>query len=211
VTRAAVLLALLGALLALGACAGDEDEPARPAARPDPARELVAALREGGHVLLLRHASTGTQTDLGPESLRSCEQQRNLSAEGRDEAATLGEAVRRVRVPVRDVRASPFCRTRETARLAFGRVTLDRRLSQLASDDPEGGADARRVRALRRLLATPPPPGTNTVLVTHTPNIGAATGLSLLVAEAAVFRPGRDGPIGRLTIEDWQRLAGEPA
>jgi phosphohistidine phosphatase SixA len=195
--------------LALGACGGEDDPPPRPAAPPDPARALVDALRGGGHVLLMRHTRTGTQTDMGPESLESCAQQRNLSADGRADARAIGAAVRRLRVPVGDVRSSPFCRTRDTARLAFGRVTLDPRLSQLASDDPEGGADARRVRALRRLLTSPPAQeGTNTVLVTHTPNAGAATGLSLLEGEVVAFRPGRDGPVGRLEVDDWRRLGG---
>ncbi len=83
---------MLGACLALGAC-GEEDEPARPAARPDPARELVTALRRGGHVLLLRHTRTGT--DMGPESLESCDKQRNLSADGREDARAMGAAARR--------------------------------------------------------------------------------------------------------------------
>ncbi len=200
------LLALLAAGLLSGGC-GEEDEPARPAARPDPARELVAALRGGGHVLLMRHTRTGTETDMGPESLESCEQQRNLSADGREDARAVGAAVRRLGVPIGEVRSSPFCRTRDTARLAFGRVTLDRRLTQLATDDPQSGPAARRVRALRRLLATAPDAGTNTVLVTHTPNVGAATGLSLLEGETVVFRPGREGPVGRLEVEAWQRLA----
>jgi phosphohistidine phosphatase SixA len=201
------LAAVLLACALLAGC-GEDDEPARQAPRPDPARELATALRGGGHVLLMRHTRTGTQTGLGPESLESCDQQRNLSAEGREDARAVGAAVRRLRVPIGDVRSSPFCRTRDTARLAFGRVALDRRLTQLASDDPEGGADARRVRALRRLLATAPPAGTNTVLVTHTPNVGAATGLSLLEGETAVFRAGRRGPVGRLEVDDWRRLGG---
>ena len=46
-----------------------------------------------------------------------------------------------------------------------------------------------RAAALRRLLATPPAPGTNIVLVGHLFNIQAAAGIGLAEGEAAIFRP----------------------
>jgi hypothetical protein len=46
-----------------------------------------------------------------------------------------------------------------------------------------------RVAALRRLLATPPKPGTNTVLVGHLFNIQAAADIGLAEGEAAIFSP----------------------
>ena len=55
-----------------------------------------AALRAGGHVALIRHAST----DAGPGDppgykLGDCATQRNLSAAGREESRRLGERFRR--------------------------------------------------------------------------------------------------------------------
>jgi len=200
--RGAAWLAALA--LALAGCGGDDD--ADPAHERD--RALVEALRGGGLVLVLRHATTEKRTD-EQESLRSCLLQRNLSAEGRDQARALGEAMRALRIPIGDVRTSPLCRTRDTARLAFGRAAIDR---VLISPGVIGTIDDddRRTRALRRLADTPPGSGTTTILVTHTSNIGAAFDLSVSEGELAVFRP-RPGPrgaalVGRVKAEDWARL-----
>jgi hypothetical protein len=63
---------------------------------------------------------------------------------------------------------------------------------------------------LRRLLATRPPAGQNTVLVSHGFNLQGATGLSVEEGESAVFTPGDAGGSGlvaRITVEKWQTLA----
>ena len=54
--------------------------------------------------------------------LRDCARQRNLNAEGRRQARAIGTALRRLDIPVGEVVTSPYCRTRDTARLAFGRL-----------------------------------------------------------------------------------------
>src|SRR4051795_822098 len=89
------------------------------AAQPD--ATLVQRLREGGYVLYMRHASTDfSQNDSKMTSYEDCANQRNLTDKGRAEARSVAEQVKRLRVPVGKVLASPFCRTMETARLAFG-------------------------------------------------------------------------------------------
>src|SRR3954464_2544153 len=85
---------------------------------------LVSALRQGGFVLYLRHASTGFgQNDEGMTDFANCASQRNLTDAGRAEARAIGAALRELRIPVGPVVASPFCRTMETARLVFGDAT----------------------------------------------------------------------------------------
>lgn len=174
------------ALLALG-CGGDDG--------------LAGELRDGGLVLVLRH--TATETREGPESLRSCSQQRNLSAEGRRQARDIGSAMRALEIPVGDVRASGMCRARDTAELAFGRATIDRRL---LSPGVVGTIedDERRARALREMVEAPVPPGTNTVLVTHTGNIGAGLGESTVEGEMLAYDRGR--LVGRVKADEWGGL-----
>ena len=189
---------LLAALALLAGC-GDDDTAAPPA--PDP---LVRTLREGGHVLVMRHAKTESTTDR-QEFLRSCELQRNLSEEGRAQARELGEAIRALRIPIGEVRSSPMCRTRDTARLAFGDVTLDRDLVSPGVIGTEAG-DERRAQAMRAMVEEVPPAGENTVLVTHTGNIGAALAEGT-VAEGEVLVYGEGAElVDRVPPERWAEL-----
>src|SRR5512143_2013384 len=110
------LLALVSAVSGIAAFAQTADgELAGPA--------LLAALRSGGYILYFRHASTDFgQSDEQMTGYEDCAKQRNLTDAGRAEARAIGEALRDLRIPIGDVRASPFCRTMETARLMFGRA-----------------------------------------------------------------------------------------
>jgi phosphohistidine phosphatase SixA len=195
IARIAVL-----AVLALMAGCGD-DEPAQ-----DP---LVRTLQEGGNVLVFRHAITEQTTDR-QEFLRSCELQRNLSAEGREQARAIGEAMRELRIPIGDVRASPMCRARDTARLAFGRATVDRDLVSPGVIGTEVD-DRRRAIALRVMVNDPPPAGENTVLVTHTGNLGAALGEEAVDEGEALVYGARGELIGSVTAERWEELLDAPA
>ena len=157
------------------------EEPTGPA--------LLAALREGGFVIYFRHARTDfSQDDTDLSDLSNCATQRNLSSEGRDQARRIGEAIAALGIPVGEVLSSELCRTRETAELAFGQVTP---MPDLTSFDTAGSEaeEQERAAALRRLLATPPARGTNTVLVGHLFNIRAAAGIGLAEGEAAIFSP----------------------
>src|SRR5215468_9222739 len=90
---------------------------------------LRNALRSGGYVLYFRHTSTDFgQNDDKMTGYEDCATQRNLTQRGRDEARAIGAAIHRIGVPVDRVLASPFCRTRETAELIFGRATVDPRV-----------------------------------------------------------------------------------
>ena len=86
---------------------------------------VLGELRKGGLVIYLRHGSTD-QTGSSEEAadLMKCETQRNLSAEGRMQATEIGKAMQALRIPVGTVTTSPFCRTKDTAELAFGRFTV---------------------------------------------------------------------------------------
>ncbi|MET0428389.1 MAG: hypothetical protein ABW026_07800, partial [Microvirga sp.] len=94
--------------------------------------QIMDDLTRGGQVVYLRHADRhrGAKETLDEHSplaaFADCTDQRNLTAEGREDAAQIGETFRRWNVPVGKVVALPLCRTRETARLAFGPgVVLD--------------------------------------------------------------------------------------
>jgi phosphohistidine phosphatase SixA len=173
-----------------------EDWPALATAMATPAAgeefsgpALLAALREGGFVIYFRHARTDfSQDDTDLSDLSNCAAQRNLSAEGRNQAQLIGEAIATLGIPIGEVLSSELCRTRETAELAFGRATPMPDLTSFGTASSEA-EEQERAAALRRLLTTPPAPGTNSVLVGHLFNIQAAANISLAEGEAAIFSP----------------------
>ena len=94
-----------------------------------------------------------------------------------------------------------MCRTRDTARLAFDRATLDRRLVSPGVIGTERD-DAARADHLEQAVEDSPPRGENTVLVTHTGNIGAALGQeTVLEGEVLVYRDGE--LVGSVKPEEW--------
>jgi len=155
--------------------------------------ELVQALRAGGLVLYFRHGKTDLSTrDADRASLDNCSTQRILSDEGREQMAQIGRHFKRLRIPVGVVLASPYCRTLDTARLAFGSVTPDLELSHTVTAD--AATTQRRAAALSKLLAVVPTAGTNTVLSGHTGNLQEATGIwPSPEGVAIVFKPDGKG------------------
>ena len=166
----------------------------------------LAEVRAGGHVLYLRHASTDfSQNDASMKSFQDCASQRNLTDKGRDEARVIGEHVKRLKIPIGTVLASPFCRTMETARLAFGKAqpSHDVRGGPVRSDDPA------RYAALKKLLSGSVPKGENLVISSHGNPFHAVAGPPYLAeGEIAVVKPQHDSfaIVARVRVEDWQAL-----
>lgn len=175
---------------------------------------LVSALRSGGYVILMRHASSPRSppapADANPDNAGH---ERQLDQEGRTSAKAMGAALSSLRIPVGLVLSSPTYRALETARLA-----------QLSSPktDPELGDGGHSMQAdpsgrrgvwLRDKVAMAPPHGVNTIIITHLPNISEAfpeQAKGLEDGEALIFQPDHRGGatlVGRVSIGDWPRLA----
>jgi len=168
---------------------------------------IVEKLREGGYVLYLRHTSTDfSKNDANSRSYEDCENQRNLTDKGREEARGVAAQIARLGIPIGPVLASPFCRTMETARLAFGsaKPAYDVRGGPQASDDP------RRYEGLKKLLAAKLPKGSNLAIASHGNPFHAVAGPPYLAeGEIAVVRPEGDGRftvIARIRLEEWPGL-----
>jgi phosphohistidine phosphatase SixA len=189
-------LRLLALLHALAAAPAGADALLSPQAAMD-------ALRRGGYVLYFRHAATDmSKNDANMTSFDDCPTQRNLVDRGRTDARAVGAAIRALGIPIGKVRASPYCRTVETAELVFGRTekTAEVRGGPASADDPA------RYAALRRLLAQPPARGTNDAIVSHGNPFYAVAGPPYLAeGEAAVVQPTGDGfrVVARIRVEDW--------
>jgi hypothetical protein len=183
-----------------------------------PTRAAFEALKQGGFVVVFRHGKTEEgREDKSPLDLTDCAEQAMLTEASRAQARAIGAAFAAAHIPVAKVFSSGYCRALEMGRLAFGQAEPADALL-LRTYVPIGGAPAppawpQRVAALKTLLATVPPEGANTVLITHFPNIKAALDLDVDFGDAVIVKP--DGQRGRLVARvfasDWPSLGGAPA
>ncbi len=175
--------------------------------------DLLHALQKGGYVLHMRHgeATIGIDANLDvvPDWPDKCDLQRNLSPRGRDDARKVGEAIRKLHIPIGQVFTSQFCRARDTAALMA--------IADTSTPAPEFnlGAgqkltpDAAEHRTKR--LATLPAAGSNTMIVSH---VHSMTEVERAIADSTfaeiiVHRPdGKGGTvaIGRIKVGDWDAL-----
>jgi phosphohistidine phosphatase SixA len=204
-TARASLVSWLVALAAVLAAAAALGQTGTARSWDLPLAEVLAELRQGGSVIFLRHTATDyAESDARMKSYSDCGGQRNLAEKGRQDARNIGIAIRALGVPVGRVLSSPYCRTLETAELAFGR-------SEIATDvryAKPGETGAERYAPLRELLGAPPERGTNTVVVGHGAPFYALTQLRLAEGEIAVLKPlgNRFEILGRIKPDDWAAL-----
>lgn len=157
--------------------------------------ELWDRLRsEEGLVILYRHAIAPGGGDPAEFRLGDCSTQRNLSAEGREQARDIGRELRRNRVPVDEVRSSRWCRARDTARLMdVGRVRATPALdSVFTAPAPRA---ARQERQTRQLIRAHRGEEGVLLLVGHQANIIDLTGIAPASGEGVVVRADRQGRI----------------
>jgi phosphohistidine phosphatase SixA len=169
---------------------------------------LLTALRDGGYILYFRHAATDFgQNDEQMTGYEACDTQRNLTDAGRVDARAIGATLRELRIPIGAVLASPYCRTMETAQLMFGRAAATPAVRG-GTAQPDSPA---RYAALRELLATQVPPGSNLLIVSHgNPYRAVVGGDYLAEGEAAVIEPlGTAGfrVVARVRKDAWKDLA----
>lgn len=206
--RILFVVCLVLGLLSLGGCATGPTQP------PSSLPSLVEQLRAGGTVIYMRHmtADVGRDVQGVGEWWKKCgEGHRMLSDKGRADAVQIGEAIRRLRIPISEVICSEYCRAVETARLlSLGDPKADARLNgwpAWKAVDPERGLK-RLSQGTRDLLAARPVRG-NVLLVSHKqdfPNPTDPVLADLKDGECAVFTPdGRGGFLlrGRIKVEEW--------
>jgi len=183
-----------------------------PTARADD-KDIAQALRASDLVIVVRHGATfPDQADTDPLNFDNIGAQRNLNDKGKALAKAFGDALRQAEAPIGKVYTSKYNRAYETAVIA-GFKDIEK-----TTDLTEGGLivspneNNRRAQAFRKMLATAPTAHTNTILITHQPNIAAALGkdwFDVKEGEASVFRPA-DGSyklVARVQMDEWPRIA----
>jgi phosphohistidine phosphatase SixA len=144
------------------------------------------ALKQPGSIVLFRHAVAPGIGDPAGMKLGDCSTQRNLDAQGREQARQMGQRLKLQGIKVGAVISSQWCRTRETARLAFPDVP--------ATDAPafnsffaKRNSEPAQTTAARKQLMAWAGPGA-LVVITHQVNITALTGLASTSGEGVVLR-----------------------
>ena len=182
------------------------------AAEEHPRPSLLSELQAGGLIIYFRHSLT-VRAGQPDNDLSNCSNQRNLTEAGRSLAQDIGAAFRELQIPVGPVLSSPYCRCKDTAALAFGRVEVATYLE--TNGDPRDADEQRRLDELARVLREHPRAGSNTILVAHGNNL---QGLALLhrypelgieEGAAVVFRarPGHPAEVlARLGPHEWRSL-----
>jgi phosphohistidine phosphatase SixA len=153
-------------------------------------------LREGGCVLLMRHAQTDPGVGDPPNfTLGECNTQRNLSEAGREQARKVHAAFRRERVKIDQVRSSAWCRCVDTAMLAFRQNTV---WPPINSFFGTGERDTQTRTVLDAVQGWQAP--RNLALVTHQINITALTGQHVSMGEILLTRPAKEGSGTQLRV-----------
>src|SRR5262245_12857498 len=157
--------------------------------------QLVALMRQGGLVLIVRHASSPqelpTEASANADNVKL---ERQLDEAGRSGSIAMGRALRALKVPIGQVLTSPAYRAMETVRLGqFGAPVPVAELGE----GPEGmlGVTETQAAVLRTRVAQKPKAG-NTIVVTHNPNLTRAFpewGPTVAQGETVVVRPDGTG------------------
>ncbi|MFC7063812.1 histidine phosphatase family protein [Halobacillus seohaensis] len=178
-------------------------------------QSILSLLRDGGYVLYARHAEATIGEDQPNFDLQDCSTQRNLSETGRKQAEMYGQTFRQLRIPVEDpVLASPFCRSRETAVLAFGEdnIQVDPFWMDVywLSGDLNSSEQQAIVNNLNSRLETQPSVGTNTLIIAH--NFPEGVGLGQISnMGTVVLKPKGQGNgyeyVTQLSLDEWVGLS----
>ena len=171
---------------------------------PTAADARFARLSEPGIVAILGHAFAPGTGDPATFSLDDCATQRNLDAQGREQARKIGAAIRAAGATVDRVVTSQWCRRRDTARfLDLGPVEDLPALNSFFRNRDRAGPQTAELRQF--LLGLPP--AETVVLVTHQVNITALTGRIPALGEVFLLEIGRDGTISvvdEILIGPWR-------
>ena len=165
--------------------------------------ELIARMKAGGHLLMIRHALAPGSGDPANFQIGDCSTQRNLDDRGREQARAIGKWLRLKGVTTSRIYSSQWCRCLETAELIdMGPVTelpaLNSFYELTQNRDPN-------LKALRKFIAEQRSDGDLIILITHFVTISAITGEGVSSGEGVLIELHEDAPyrlVGRLNFND---------
>ncbi len=135
------------------------------------ASELADKLKLPNHALLMRHALAPGIGDPAGYSLADCGTQRNLDAQGRQQAMRTGQWLKRQGIQTAMVLTSPWCRCKDTANLlGYGQPEVEPAIGSFFEASQEAADYTQRLQ--KRLAQLGPTKEDKAlILVTHHVNI----------------------------------------
>ncbi|WP_170246269.1 histidine phosphatase family protein [Colwellia hornerae] len=175
-----------------------------------PPLALIQALQSGGHIIYMRHGLT-TRKDMSRDKslidLTRCETQRNLTEAGKSQVQQIGVLIKSLNIPIGQVKSSPYCRTKDTAREVFGDFKVDDKLQfSIAKKNKESAMLGQYL--LDSMLASNDGEK-NTVYVGHTANLKDGLGVWPKPEGVMVIFKKEDNRIifkGMIKPDDWPKL-----
>jgi phosphohistidine phosphatase SixA len=134
---------------------------------------LVRTLQKGGYIIVMRHTSSPREVpDKQTANPDNVKPERQLDAEGRATATAFGDALRQLKIPIGDVLSSPTYRALETVR--YARLGTPQPHEELGDNGQsmQGGTAAQAAWLQKQVTRFPT--GSNTIIVTHFPNLMGA-------------------------------------
>ena len=154
---------------------------------------ISSDLRDGNHVLLMRHADAPGFGDPTGYRLDQCSTQRNLGEQGKKQALAIGQWLKTQGINTANVISSPWCRCIDTARLLNkGSVKISPALGSFFDDM---SLEKQQTLALEKLIQNQlnESPTIPLILVTHHVNIQAYAGKVVNVGDMVLVKVDKNG------------------
>ena len=154
--------------------------------------DMIGKMKDGGHILMIRHALAPGTGDPANFRIGDCATQRNLDDRGRNQARSIGDWLRTQGIGSARVYSSQWCRCLETAKLLeMGSVT---ELPALNSFYELTQNREPNLKALRKFIAEQSSNGDLIILVTHLVTISAIANEGVSSGEGVLLKLNEDAP-----------------
>ena len=157
-------------------------------------------LKDGRHVLLIRHADAPGYGDPAGYVISQCSTQRNLGDYGKKQAKAIGSWLNKQGIDKAQMISSPWCRCSDTARLMdLGPVKIEPSLGSFFDDM---SLEKKQTKELEQLIKSELDKQTKVpvILVTHHVNIRAYMGKNVSQGDMILVKVNKNGEYVSHTI-----------
>ena len=154
---------------------------------------LADDLKDGQHVLLMRHADAPGYGDPAGYVIGQCQTQRNLGDYGKKQAKAIGSWLRGQSVSKAQIFSSPWCRCSDIAQLLdLGSVRMEASLGSFFDDM---SLEKKQTKELEQLIKSELDKQSKLpiILVTHHVNIRAFMGKNVSQGDMVLVRVNKNG------------------